>query len=79
METKSDLLKMRRLIYEPMNPSHGSFFRLRTWYERVAGDEHAEAERHELDAGSGRRSLASDQVQQARRLLFRQPGVKYIC
>jgi hypothetical protein len=61
-----------------MDPGDGTLFRFRRGDHGVAGDQHAQAQRHELDAGGRRRSAAGDQVEQRRRFLLRQSGVKML-
>jgi len=64
---------MRRLSNEPMNPGDDTAFRFRARDERVASDEHAQAERNELHSGGRGRRLASDQIKEAGGFFFGEP------
>ena len=64
---------MCRLFNEPPDPLNSSILRFLAQDERVAGDEHAQAEGHELHSGGCCRNLARYQIKQAARFLVRKP------
>ena len=63
-------LKIRFLLDEPPDPVDGLFLQLRMRNERVAGDEHAQPERHQLDARRRGRRLHRDELQQQPHLVL---------
>ena len=58
---------------EPLDPGNDSPLGFQTGDERVARDEHAQPQRHELDSSCRRRRLAGDQIKQTCRFLLRKP------